>query len=116
MKESSIAAVSATIKRQSREIWLDIFKENIQIQMSTNTNTSYDSTDFMDCDIITQQSHEIAAKKENPRFNFILRLPCRIVVIQVFSFYGSEASIKKLLRQLSKSTRQYICNYRLSLP
>ena len=69
--------------------------------MSTNTNTSYDEADLMDCDIVPQQKHEIDMQKGNPSINLILRLPSRIIVMEVFSFFGKEASVMNLLRQLS---------------
>ena len=69
--------------------------------MSTNTNTSYDEADMMDCDIVSQHHEEIEVQKAPPRFHLILRLPSKIIVMEVLSFYGSKVNVMKLLRQLS---------------
>ena len=69
--------------------------------MSTNTNTSYDEVDMMDCDIVSQHQEEIEVQKAPPRFHLILRLPSKIIVMKVLAFYGTQVIVMKLLRQLS---------------
>ena len=69
--------------------------------MSTNTNTSYDEADLMDCEMMPHQGLEKEIVNPKQQFSLILRLPCQIVVMEVLSFYGSEASVMKILRQLS---------------
>ena len=84
--------------------------------MSTNTNTSYDEADLIDSEMMPHQTLMNEIIKPKHQFSLILKLPSQIVVMEVFSFFGSEDSVMKVLRQLSQKTRQYIYENKLALP